>query len=56
MPSFEESPFTVIESPFTAPTTDGLVRNVQYAMLAVRDSLARGEAPLRLTLVLYANA
>lgn len=45
MPSFEESPFTVIESPFTAPITDGLVRNVQYAMLAVRDSLARGEAP-----------
>lgn len=38
-------PFTVIESPFSAPTTDGLVRNVQYTMLAVRDSLSRGEAP-----------
>lgn len=40
-----EKPFTVIESPFSAPTTDDLVRNVQYAMLAVRDSLERGEAP-----------
>lgn len=38
-------PFTVIESPFSAPTIDGLVRNVQYTMLAVRDSLNRGEAP-----------
>lgn len=40
-----KKPFTVIESPFSAPTIDGLVRNVQYAMLAVRDSLDRGEAP-----------
>jgi len=38
-------PFTVIESPFSAPTIDELVRNIQYAMLAVRDSLSRGEAP-----------
>lgn len=38
-------PFTVIETPFSAPTIDGLVRNVQYTMLAVRDSLNRGEAP-----------
>ena len=38
-------PFTVIESPFSAPTIDELVRNVQYAILAVRDSLGRGEAP-----------
>jgi hypothetical protein len=38
-------PFTVIESPFSAPTIEGLVRNVQYTMLAVRDSLNRGEAP-----------
>ncbi len=37
--------FTVIESPFSAPTIEGLVRNVQYTMLAVRDSLNRGEAP-----------
>lgn len=38
-------PFTIIESPFSAPTAEGLVMNVQYAMLAVRDSLNRGEAP-----------
>ena len=38
-------PFTVIESPFSAPTIDELVRNIQYAMLAVRDSLSCGEAP-----------
>ena len=38
-------PYTVIESPFSAPTIDELVRNIQYAMLAVRDSLSRGEAP-----------
>ena len=40
-----QKPFTVIESPFSAPTIEDLVRNVQYAMLAVRDSLNRGEAP-----------
>lgn len=40
-----EKPFTVIESPFSAPDIDGLVRNVQYTMLAVRDSLNRNEAP-----------
>lgn len=40
-----QKPFTVIESPFSAPTIEGLVRNVQYTMLAVRDSLNRGEAP-----------
>lgn len=40
-----EKPFTVIESPFSAPDIDGLVRNVQYTMLAVRDSLNRDEAP-----------
>mgnify|MGYP003587245416 CR=1 FL=1 len=40
-----QKPFTVIESPFSAPTIEGLVHNVQYTMLAVRDSLNRGEAP-----------
>ena len=40
-----EKPFTVIESPFSAPDIDRLVRNVQYTMLAVRDSLNRDEAP-----------
>ncbi len=40
-----EKPFTVIESPFSAPDIDGIVRNIQYTMLATRDSLSRGEAP-----------
>ena len=40
-----EKPFTVIESPFSAPDIEGIVRNVQYAILAVRDSLNRDEAP-----------
>ncbi len=40
-----DKPFTVIESPFSAPDVDGIVRNVQYAILAVRDSLNRDEAP-----------
>lgn len=40
-----DKPFTVVESPFSAPNVDGLVRNVQYTMLAVRDSLNRDEAP-----------
>lgn len=38
-------PFILIESPFSAPTMPKLVHNVQYALLAVRDSLSRGEAP-----------
>lgn len=36
---------TQIETPFSAPTERGLVRNVYYSMLAVRDSLERGEVP-----------
>lgn len=38
-------PMVLIESPFSAQTESGLVRNVYYAMLAVRDSLGGGEAP-----------
>lgn len=40
-----ERQLTIIESPFSAPTHDEIVRNVYYAMLAVRDSLSRDEAP-----------
>lgn len=36
---------TLIESPFSAVNERELVRNVYYTMLAVRDSLERGEAP-----------
>lgn len=41
----KNSPITQIESPFSAPTRGGIVRNVYYTMLAVRDSLERGEVP-----------
>lgn len=34
-----------IESPFNAPTRSGIITNVAYALLAMRDSLNRGEAP-----------
>ena len=34
-----------LESPFGAPDADGIVRNVAYALIAMRDSLQRGEAP-----------
>lgn len=33
------------ESPFGAPDADGIVRNVAYALIGMRDSLHRGEAP-----------
>jgi len=33
------------ESPFGAPDAEGIVRNVAYALIGMRDSLTRGEAP-----------
>ncbi len=33
------------ESPFGAPHADGIVCNVAYALVGMRDSLYRGEAP-----------
>jgi hypothetical protein len=36
----------IIESPYAAPTPEGIARNVAYARLCVRDSLLRGEAPI----------
>ena len=38
-------PKVQLESPFGAPTREGLVTNVAYALIAMRDSLVRGEAP-----------
>lgn len=38
-------PQVQIESPFGAPTRDGIITNVAYALIAMRDSLRRGEAP-----------
>ncbi len=37
---------TIVESPFSAPTREGIVRNVSYAYLAARDCMVRNEAPL----------
>lgn len=34
-----------LESPFGAPTREGIITNVAYALLAMRDSLYRGESP-----------
>jgi hypothetical protein len=36
----------MIESPLKADTPEGVDRNISYARAAMRDSLARGEAPL----------
>lgn len=36
----------ILESRFAGATPELVVRNVEYARLAVRDSLLRGEAPL----------
>lgn len=41
----ENSLVTQIESPFSAPDEQGIIHNVYYTMLAVRDSLERGEVP-----------
>jgi hypothetical protein len=35
----------ILESPFAAPTPEGVAANVDYARQCVRDSLLRGEAP-----------
>lgn len=43
--SHKNREMVIIESPFSAPTQDKIIRNVYYAMLAVRDSLGRSEAP-----------
>ncbi len=36
----------ILESPYAAPTQEGIDANVEYARACVRDSLARGEAPI----------
>jgi hypothetical protein len=35
----------IIESPFAAPTPDGVERNLKYLRACLHDSLKRGEAP-----------
>ena len=36
----------IIESPFAAPTDEGVQENIEYARKCVRDCLDRGEAPM----------
>ncbi len=36
----------ILESPYAAPTDQGVAENVEYARKCVRDSILRGEAPL----------
>ena len=36
----------ILESPYAAPTPEGIERNVAYARACLRDSLLRGEAPI----------
>lgn len=35
----------IVESPYAAPTAEGIERNVRYARAAMHDCLLRGEAP-----------
>ena len=36
----------ILESPYAAPTPEGIAYNVSYARACLRDSLLRGEAPI----------
>jgi hypothetical protein len=45
----------IIESPYRADTPEGIEANVEYAKAAVRDCLARGEAPLASHLLIAAH-
>lgn len=36
----------VLESPYAAPTPEGIEKNCEYARCCLRDSMRRGEAPL----------
>lgn len=38
-------PVVLLESPFSGKTPGELARNIQYARLAIRDCISRGEAP-----------
>lgn len=35
----------IVESPYAAPTPEGIARNVDYLRACLRDCLLRGEAP-----------
>lgn len=43
---------TIVESPFSDVTKNGLAKNLRYARAAVRDCINRGEAPIASHLLL----
>lgn len=45
-PGMNSPRLVILESPYAAATSSGVAANVEYARRAVRDSLARGEAPI----------
>jgi len=36
----------VVESPYSAPTIDGIAHHIDYARACLRDCIQRGEAPI----------
>lgn len=42
----------VVESPYSAPTPEGIERHVEYARACLRDCIRRGEAPIASHLLL----
>jgi len=42
----------VVESPYSAPTPEGIARHVEYARACLRDCIQRGEAPIASHLLL----
>lgn len=45
MPQVKRARIVVVESPYAAPTREGIERHVDYARACLRDCLIRGEAP-----------
>ena len=42
----------VVESPYSAPTIDGIAHHIDYARACLRDCIHRGEAPIASHLLL----
>ncbi len=42
----DDKPLVIVESPFAGKTPEEEQANIEYARMAVRDSLLRGEAPI----------
>ena len=42
----------ILETPYAAPTPDGIARNLRYARAALRDCILKGDAPIASHLLL----